>query len=57
MAAVTKYRAYGKITGFWIITQKPLMTKSIKIKLKKIDEKSAITPRWVIRFTSKLQDR
>jgi hypothetical protein len=32
-------------------------TKSIKIKLKKNDEKSAITPRWVIRFTSKLQDR
>jgi hypothetical protein len=32
--------------------------KSIKIKkLKKIDEKRAITPRWVIRFTSKLQGR
>ena len=31
-------------------------TKSIKIK-KKIDEKRAITPRWVIRFTSKLQGR
>jgi hypothetical protein len=28
--------------------------KSIKIK-KKIDEKRAITPRWVIKFTSKLQ--
>jgi hypothetical protein len=27
--------------------------KSIKIK-KKIDEKRAITPRWVIRFISKL---
>jgi hypothetical protein len=32
------------------------MTKSIKIK-KIIDEKRAITPRWVIRFTSKLQGR
>jgi hypothetical protein len=30
--------------------------KSIKIK-KKNDEKRAITPRWVIRFTSKLQSR
>jgi hypothetical protein len=28
--------------------------KSIKIILKKNDEKRAITPRWVIRFTSKL---
>jgi hypothetical protein len=28
----------------------------IKMK-KKIDEKRAITPRWVIKFTSKLQDR
>jgi hypothetical protein len=31
-------------------------TKNIKIK-KKNDEKRAITPRWVIRFTSKLQGR
>jgi hypothetical protein len=31
-------------------------TKSIKIK-KTIDEKRAITPRWVIKFTSKLQGR
>jgi hypothetical protein len=31
-------------------------TKSIKIK-KKIDEKRAITPRWVIKFTSKWQGR
>jgi hypothetical protein len=31
-------------------------TKSIKMK-KKIDEKRAITPRWVIKFTSKLQGR
>jgi hypothetical protein len=30
--------------------------KSIK-KKKKNDEKRAITPRWVIRFTSKLQER
>jgi hypothetical protein len=30
--------------------------KSIKIK-KKIDEKRAITPRWVIKFTSILQGR
>jgi hypothetical protein len=30
--------------------------KGIKIK-KKIVEKRAITPRWVIRFTSKLQGR
>ena len=29
-------------------------TKSGK---KKIDEKGAITPRWVIKFTSKLQGR
>jgi hypothetical protein len=29
-------------------------TKRIKIK-KKIDEKRAITPRWEIKFTSKLQ--
>jgi hypothetical protein len=26
-------------------------------KRKKIDEKRAITPRWVIKFTSKLQGR
>jgi hypothetical protein len=31
--------------------------KSIKIKKKKNDEKRAITPRWVIRFTSKLQGK
>jgi hypothetical protein len=31
-------------------------TKSIKIK-KKIDENRAITPRWAIKFTSKLQGR
>jgi hypothetical protein len=31
-------------------------TKSIKMKIK-IDEKRAITPRWGIRFTSKLQGR
>jgi hypothetical protein len=31
-------------------------TKSIKMK-KKIDEKRAITPRWAIRYTSKLQGR
>jgi hypothetical protein len=30
--------------------------KSINLK-KKIDEKRARTPRWVIRFTSKLQGR
>jgi hypothetical protein len=30
--------------------------KSINIK-KNIDKKRAITPRWVIRFTSKLQGR
>jgi hypothetical protein len=30
--------------------------KEIKRK-KKIDEKGAITPRWVIKFTSKLQGR
>jgi hypothetical protein len=30
-------------------------TKIIKIK-KKIDEKRAITPRWEIKFTSKLQN-
>jgi hypothetical protein len=30
--------------------------KGIKIKIK-IAEKRAITPRWVIRFTSKLQGR
>jgi hypothetical protein len=30
--------------------------KNIKNK-KKIDEKRAITPRWVIKFTSKLQGR
>jgi hypothetical protein len=32
-------------------------TKRIKIKKFKNDEKRAITPRWVIRFTSKLQGR
>jgi hypothetical protein len=25
MAAVTKNRTYGKIAGFWVITQKPLI--------------------------------
>jgi hypothetical protein len=33
-----------------------MKTKSIKMK-KKIDEKRAITPRWVIKFTSKLHGR
>jgi hypothetical protein len=28
-----------------------------ELKLKKNDEKRAITPRWVIRFTSKLQGK
>jgi hypothetical protein len=32
-------------------------TKRIKIKKNKKNEKRAITPRWVIRFTSKLQGR
>jgi hypothetical protein len=39
MAAVTKNRTYGKIASFWVITQKPF------------DEKRAITPRRVFRFT------
>jgi hypothetical protein len=25
MTAVTKNRTYGKIAGFWVITQKPLI--------------------------------
>jgi hypothetical protein len=25
MATVTKNRTYGKIAGFWVITQKPLI--------------------------------
>jgi hypothetical protein len=29
----------------------------MKTKFYKFDEKRAITPRWVIRFTSKLQGR
>jgi hypothetical protein len=29
MAAVTKNRAYGKIAGFWVITQKPLIISEI----------------------------
>jgi hypothetical protein len=28
-AAVTKYRTYGKIAGFWVITQKPLIISEI----------------------------
>jgi hypothetical protein len=36
-----------------LITFLKCKTKSIKIK-NKIDEKRAITPRWVIKFTSKL---
>ena len=36
--------------SFWNIRRKV-------IKLKKFDEKRAITPSWVIRFTSKLQGR
>jgi hypothetical protein len=38
-------RTYGNIAGFWVITRKPC------------DEKRAITQKWVIRFTSKLQGR
>jgi hypothetical protein len=34
----------------------PKFAKSFKMK-NKIDEKRAITPRWVIKFTSKLQGR
>jgi hypothetical protein len=30
---------------------------NLNCKNKKFDEKRAITPRWVIRFTSKLQGR
>jgi hypothetical protein len=29
MAAVTKSRAYGKIAGFWVTAQKPLMISEI----------------------------
>jgi hypothetical protein len=29
MAAVTKNRTYGKIAGFWVITQKPLIILKI----------------------------
>ena len=36
--------------SFWNIRRKVL-------KFYKFDEKRAITPRWVIRFTSKLQGR
>jgi hypothetical protein len=38
------------VYSFWNIRRKVL-------KFKKFDEKRAITPRWVIRFTSKLQGR
>jgi hypothetical protein len=27
MAAVTKNRTYGKIAGFWVITQKPMVSE------------------------------
>jgi hypothetical protein len=29
MAGVTKNRTYGKISGFWVITQKPLIISEI----------------------------
>jgi len=29
MATVTKNRTYGKIAGFWVITQKPLIISEI----------------------------
>jgi DNA-binding transcriptional regulator GbsR (MarR family) len=29
LAAVTKNRTYGKIAGFWVITQKPLIISEI----------------------------
>jgi hypothetical protein len=29
MAAVTKNRIYGKIAGFWVITQEPLIISEI----------------------------
>jgi hypothetical protein len=29
MAANTKNRTYGKIAGFWVITQKPLILSEI----------------------------
>jgi hypothetical protein len=29
MAAVTKNRTYGKIAGFWVIIQKPLIISEI----------------------------
>jgi hypothetical protein len=45
MAAMSINRTYGKIAGFWVITQKPL------IKTEILMEKRAITPKWVIRFT------
>jgi hypothetical protein len=34
-----------------------LITHRKALKFYKFDEKRAITPRWVIRFTSKLQGR
>jgi hypothetical protein len=29
MVAVTKNKTYGKIAGFWVITQKPLIISEI----------------------------
>jgi hypothetical protein len=29
MAAVTKNRTYGRMLGFWVITQKPLIISEI----------------------------
>jgi hypothetical protein len=31
MATVTKNRTYGKIAGFWVITQKPLIRQVMAI--------------------------
>jgi hypothetical protein len=40
----------------WLLLISKYKTTNIKIILN-FDEKGAITPRWVLRFTSKLQGR
>ena len=49
-------RIYLKITGYVDFDMLQNLRRKV-LKFKKFDEKRATTPRWVIRFTSKLQGR
>jgi hypothetical protein len=44
MATVTENRTYGKITGFWVITQKSLIISEIRHGVKTISTARSTYP-------------